>query len=283
MSHPRPRKVNLACGDVYLDSNDWLNLDFVVSGPGVKRVNLLERLPVGDMEADLVYSSHFIEHVPRGRVRAFLSECHRILAPGGVLRLVTPDLENLCRTYLHHRDCGEHSEANFVVLEMVDQCVRSEPGGELGRYYWTLRSNPESSKAEIAFVRDRTGEDLVKGNAATQASRPPVHLGGGITRTINRFRRRVEREWVRTVIRLLPKAYREQNVSMATLGERHHWLWDFEQLRSALREVGFEIVERHSATSSMFPGFPARELDLHPDGTPRKGQESMYVEARKAS
>ena len=68
----------------------------------------------------MVYSSHFLEHIPRDQVAPFLQECWRILKPGGVLRIVVPDLENLCRIYLYHRDQGEHDLADFLVLELLD-------------------------------------------------------------------------------------------------------------------------------------------------------------------
>ena len=153
--------VNLACGGVYVTAPTWLNLDYASNSPAVQRANLLGRLPLADATADLVYSSHFLEHIPRDQVAPFLQECWRILKPGGVLRLVVPDLKNLCRTYLQHRDGGEHDQADFVVLELLDQCVRRQPGGELGRYYQNLKADPVGNTSSMVFVRDRTGEDLM--------------------------------------------------------------------------------------------------------------------------
>ena len=41
----------------------------------------------------MVYSEHMFEHVLPMDGAAFLKESYRILKPGGVLRVVTPDLE----------------------------------------------------------------------------------------------------------------------------------------------------------------------------------------------
>ena len=153
-------KVNLACGGIYVAGDGWINLDYVSSSHAVGQADLLGRLTLLDNTAELVYSSHFLEHIPRDQVPHFLGECWRILQPGGVLRLVVPDLENLCRTYLYHRDQAEHSKADFVVLELLDQCVRRRSGGELGRYYQSLKPNDQADETRIAFVRERTGEDL---------------------------------------------------------------------------------------------------------------------------
>jgi len=55
--------INLGCGLVFVDSPEWINLDYSSSSPAVRKANLLGRLPLEDASASLVYSSHFLEHV----------------------------------------------------------------------------------------------------------------------------------------------------------------------------------------------------------------------------
>lgn len=152
-------KVNIACGDAYVDG--WLNYDYAPHSDKVQKANLLGRLPLDSGVADVVYSSHFLEHIPLPSVEAFMAECFRILKPGGVFRLVLPDLEEICRSYLQHRIDGEHDKANFLQIELVDQMVRSDSGGELGRYYRKIGSDPQRYGDEIAFVMKRTGHNIL--------------------------------------------------------------------------------------------------------------------------
>jgi SAM-dependent methyltransferase len=259
--------VNLACGPVYVESDSWLNLDFSPAGPGVRQADLLGRLPVADGAADAVYCSHFLEHVPLASVPAFLSECRRILRSGGTLRLVLPDLEEMCREYLTLRDSGEHSKADFLVLEMVDQCVRREPGGRLGSYYRELLSRPDREPM-MDFVRRRNGETFSVPAAASSGSRSAIAA-------------RLQWLYVRVLIALLPRAFREQNVTLAATGERHTWIWDFHQLATQLRLAGFAQVERKRFDSTGIAGLPLDVLDIGAGAQPRKGAESMYVEAIK--
>ena len=179
--------INLACGRVFVDSPDWLNFDFAPASPTVRKANLLGRLPVADGAAALVYSSHFLEHVPRDLVPGFLRECWRVLRPGGVVRLVLPDLENLAREYLVRREAGEHDKADFVVLEMIDQCVRRESGGELGQLYRRLSGRQgDDVESMIDYIRARTGEDLRALPAAGGGGilpKPPVERGAWTPRT----------------------------------------------------------------------------------------------------
>ena len=111
--------INLGCGPVFVDSPEWVNLDYSPSSPAVRKANLLGRLPLEDATASVVYSSHFLEHVPRPMVPGLLRESQRVLKPGGRVRFVLPDLENMVRAYVQARECGENDKADFVVLEIV--------------------------------------------------------------------------------------------------------------------------------------------------------------------
>lgn len=269
--------VNLGCGPVFVDSPEWINLDFSPSSSAVRQANLLDRLPLANESAQLVYSSHFLEHVPRALVARLLHECLRVLKPGGVVRLVVPDLENLAREYLAMRDKGEHIKANFIVLEMIDQCVRQVSGGELGKLYRQLNSKPKNANAEmIDYIRLRTGEEFHEKDIVTKSV--CLEKLGRIVRALHS---RIQRYWIHFCLLLLPAAFRSQNVSLAAVGERHQWIWDFHQIKTELEVAGFTDVQRLNENTSTVPDFPFYPLDIDNQGLPRKGGESMYIEARK--
>jgi predicted SAM-dependent methyltransferase len=59
-----------------------------------------QRWPVEDEAASFVYSDNVIEHLPLDAGRAMLAETFRCLRPGGVIRLVTPDIRKHVDLYL---------------------------------------------------------------------------------------------------------------------------------------------------------------------------------------
>ena len=59
---------------------------------GIRYANASRRIPHASATVDVVYSSHMIEHLDRREAASFLAECMRVLKPGGVLRLVAPDV-----------------------------------------------------------------------------------------------------------------------------------------------------------------------------------------------
>lgn len=89
----------------------WLNIDGAFDSgdaPGLKantpatdstgrhvmrhEVTASSRLPFANSSVMFVYSEHMLEHLSPPAGVNFLRECWRVLAPGGVLRMVTPDL-----------------------------------------------------------------------------------------------------------------------------------------------------------------------------------------------
>jgi len=272
-------QVNIACGINYIE--DWINLDHIPVSPAIKKANLLGRLPFEDNSVDVLYSSHFLEHVPVIKVPSFLNECFRVLKSGGQIRLVLPDLQEICREYLCRRESGDHKKADFVVLELLDQCVRMETGGELGAYYQSLLSDiSDDGMQMIDYVENRTGENI-KIAEGHKEIKPSVARILSALKNFQMIIYKVERIYCRMIVSLLPKAFREQNVSFVATGERHAWLYDFYKLHQILEQSGYKDICKLRFNESGIEGFPLYPLDMTVDSKPRKGKESMYVEARK--
>ena len=68
--------------------------------PGIVTADLRRPLPFASASADCIYGSHVLEHLYDDEARRLLGECHRVLRPGGVIRLVVPDLFSLAQRYV---------------------------------------------------------------------------------------------------------------------------------------------------------------------------------------
>lgn len=119
----------------------WLRTD-IRPGPGSIYMNATKRFPFGDATFDYVYSEHMIEHVPWGGAVAMLEECHRVLKPGGALRIATPDLEVLLGVYVEpdepaNREYRECIARDFLPApQMTGECeLDSHPARILANAY----------------------------------------------------------------------------------------------------------------------------------------------------
>src|ERR1700684_350724 len=95
-------KLHLGAGAHHMKG--WLNLDAELPRGlpemhGFTQWIAPARIPAGDGEADYVYSEHFLEHLTLEDGEAVLAEAHRVLKPGGVLRVSTPDLARILKAY----------------------------------------------------------------------------------------------------------------------------------------------------------------------------------------
>jgi len=64
------------------------------------RTDLLQPFPWKDGEADIIFSSHLLEHFSRDEGSSFLKECHRVLKPGRIIRISVPDAKKLAKQYV---------------------------------------------------------------------------------------------------------------------------------------------------------------------------------------
>jgi SAM-dependent methyltransferase len=73
-----------------------------------------QRIPAQTGTADVIYSSHMLEHLHPRDARLFLAEVKRVLRPGGIIRLALPDLEMIVRAYIAHGDADTMVESTLL-------------------------------------------------------------------------------------------------------------------------------------------------------------------------
>jgi SAM-dependent methyltransferase len=265
------KSLNLACGDFYVKNNDWVNLDWYPHSEYVQKANLITRLEFPDETFKVVYTSHFVEHIPKEKIDFILSECHRVLKPNGVLRIVVPDFENIVREYIQNLESNQFEKAEFNIIELLDQCVRSKSGGTLAAW----RGRAGLSQEFRNYITFRTGY-VYKNPSMEEKSNKKFHFRiPRITRT------RLQWVYCKVLTKLMPEWFVQNHVNFTNTGELHKWVYDEKVLSKNLFNVGFKQVLRVSSSESQIEDFPYFPLDLDENGNIRKGAESMYLEAVK--
>lgn len=264
--------LNVACGSRY--HKDWVNIDFYADSKNVKRVNILKGLPFKDNSFDVVYSSHFLEHLSLHNAKYILKEIHRALKQNGVIRIVVPDLENICREYLKILENIENGKDyqkkyEWIVIELIDQMVRNKSGGEMGKIY--ANSSVIKNEPLKEYILERVGVDLpiIKSNDHKRK----ISLALILNKIISIY--------IQMIKFLVPKKMRELIFINTSVGEMHKWMYDRYSLSKLLYDMGFIDVNIEDYNKSRIPNFNHYSLDIKKDGTSYKGISSLYVEAKK--
>lgn len=275
--------LNLGCGNRF--HSDWTNINFTSTNPAVIAHNLTKGVPFPNASFDVVYHSHLLEHFRRADALNFLQECHRVLRPHGILRVAVPDLEKIIRSYIFalEQALDNSQEAadnyNWLLLELFDQMVRNQSGGEMLTYL-----HQEDIPNE-AFILKRLGteaKNIIASAHQRQKLSPPEPWFKRCLRPIYRFLR--DPYYRRKVLlkRLLTSTdYQALQVGrFRQSGEIHQWMYDRYSLAQLLQQSGFDQIQQHSACESAISLWSSFNLDTESDGSAYK-PDSLYIEAIK--
>jgi predicted SAM-dependent methyltransferase len=126
MCPERPKGIYVQYGCGFVAPDDWVNFDSSLT-LGFERIpligllyskngnrfprnvrfgNVSNGLPIPDQSCAGVYACHVLEHLSRKGFASALTNTYRMLKPGGIFRLVVPDLEEMARVYLRLLDEG---------------------------------------------------------------------------------------------------------------------------------------------------------------------------------
>ena len=274
--------LNLGCGSRY--HPDWINIDIVPHGPEVIQHDISRGIPLPDASCDVVYHTAVLEHMRRADAAAFLVECHRVLKPGGIVRVGVPDLEKICQLYLSRLAAalnGDEAAAHdysWIMLELYDQTVREKGGGGMLDY---LRQDPLPNET---FVYERIGEEgrqlvraLRKQGSHSRRSFPAFlhRLRRGLLALPGVAKRRIP-QWL-----LGADGRRALEIGRFRLaGEVHQWMYDRYSLARLLRLTGFRDPQLQHANTSRIPNWTSFHLDTLPDGQAIK-PDLFFMEAIK--
>lgn len=262
--------LNLGCGS---ESGHpaFVNLD-INAGPGILQHDVREGLPFSDATFDLVYHSTMLSMLRPIEALRLTQECRRVLKPGGVLRVVTEDLEQICRVYLQKLDAACHGDEqsgrdrDWMILELYDQATRERSGGEIVEY---LGQTPLLNEA---FVRSRIGEQgrIIIAGVRARAQAPATRRVVTLRTLLSKARATVRRQ----VLTMLCGSRGVQALDIGnfrmTSGQVTYRMYDRYSLEQLLLRSGFSNVSLRTASESSCSFWHCVNLDLDATGAPAR-------------
>ena len=256
---------------------EWTNVLFSMAAQpadetAVHYHDVRNGLPFPDATFEAAYALHILEHLTPGEATSLVGELYRVLKPGGLVRISTPDLEDMCRSYLRQLDVcrADRSDENLVryrwaVLELLDPLVREESGGLMSLAAARGDFDPEFARARFGDVFDEfaPSSSQADGESKSLIERLRALTWSSLFSGIRR-RLRVQRAEPQFAI------------------EVSKWLYDELSLTILLESRGFREHRRQDHLCSLIPDWERYALDQSTDGR-RAIEPSLYFEARKLS
>jgi SAM-dependent methyltransferase len=283
--------LNIGCGRKY--HTEWTNIDLISLSPCVIGHDLTKGLPFDGNSFDVCYSSHVLEHLRKEEASFFIKEQKRVLKRDGIIRVVVPDLEVICRNYLKYLDelvSGDLTHEfryDYSLLELYDQTTRDKSGGELLEVwqsgnipdleYVMSRSGSEAVNAINSFRerRSRNGHTNPMNSNQTINS---IFTKQGVTKIFS-LGKHFAAEWKQALLLGRRNVQFLREGIFRNSGEIHRIMYDRYSLKRLLLSHGFNEIKVVQAHESSIPNFSYYQLDIIDNGMARK-PGSLFIEAR---
>ena len=259
--------LNLGCGATYSTDEKWVNIDFNSYSKYVIGHNLLKGIPYEDDSFDLVYHSHILEHFNKEDGLLFLKECYRVLKPGGTIRIVVPNLEEIVKEYIRIFNLGiqdifnEEIEEkyNWILLELFDQMIRKFPGGEMGKFL------VKEDLKILDYIEDRVGDEAVKYRNWYFSKQNKKTVVKRVS-----FKEKIKSIFIKQKI---------VEYDFLNSGELHNWMYDQYSLTKMLHCLSFTEIKKTTGFESRILDWNNFDLDVL-ENKIRK-PDSLFIEAIK--
>jgi SAM-dependent methyltransferase len=121
-------------------------------------VDLTRTLPFADASVAAVFSSHVFEHLFRDEIKRLVAEIRRVLIPGGVCRVVVPDLEKVIGLY--DPESPERFLSAMFEADTRDAVKNGHHWGFTGASLKKLFTDGGFATAEVAAFREGQCPDI---------------------------------------------------------------------------------------------------------------------------
>lgn len=171
------------CGSARQFRHGWLNTDVLHIRDGDDRTSERSRIahvtrpngeqafylehdsvepyPCEDESFEWAFAEHFLEHLTPREAVGWLRDVRRVLKPGGVLRVTTPDLRKYIEGYLdpEGRFFAEHRERLGRLRDFAEKEVPERRAWMVNQIFYRWQHRWIYDLDEVRFVAEQAGFD----------------------------------------------------------------------------------------------------------------------------
>jgi SAM-dependent methyltransferase len=265
---------------------EWNNLKYSIlpypdDPPYIYHFDILKPLPYENDTFDALYCNHVFEHLTLPDGFVFASELHRVLKPGGVCRVVVPDLESSTREYLENLEkvlrqptSDNITRYEWGVADLIDQMVRLKPGGVMGEKL-------AAGDVDWKQIKRRNGDvfDSFQFGRNERISKSILfRLQQHLPKSVKGIPKFLNQVWCRLLREFYFRLSKKSRVELYK--EKNLWMYDRFSLPRLLEKSGFQNVRVMDFNTSQIEGWSRYRFDQSEKGN-YPLEPSVYVEGEK--
>jgi predicted SAM-dependent methyltransferase len=170
------RKLRIGAGP-HADEG-WLSADRVPLSKNIVYMDATKVLPLPDASFDVIVCEHLIEHLELRHGRAMLAQFRRVLRPGGVLRIATPDLRMVVGAALPDTEVDPEFREYVTIVNSANSEV---PAGDRDNPVYTINRVVRAwghqfiyDEPTLRFLLVEAGFDAIERCSVGQSTHPDL-------------------------------------------------------------------------------------------------------------
>ncbi|WP_428668024.1 class I SAM-dependent methyltransferase [Runella sp.] len=266
-------------------SEEWNMVRFTSlpfpSEPNLINSSLVKKLPYLNNSFDAIYSFHVFEHLSYDEGLFALKEMYRVMKPGAVCRISTPDLLFFSKEYIKQfelylanpEDKLQSFRYYWASFNVIDQAVRKKSGGRMVEALKAFNIDRDYLKFvngdSLNFLLDAGHHDQMPDSA-----RKPAYFNGAPASFTFRIKKIVYAFIRKVILKISPLP----NIEIHN--ERNRWLYDSVSLKKLYLEAGFVEIKVQDYNTSDIEGWERYNYDKSTAGD-YPLEPSLYMEGKK--
>ncbi len=129
----------------------WLNTDILPKSNNVVYLDASKPFPIESNTFNYIFSEHMIEHITFAEAEIMISECYRILKPGGKIRLATPNVRSMVALFEEKLSSDQTEYINHM-KKFFDPSLPDDPVFAINQMFYGFHHKFIHSKESLTYL-----------------------------------------------------------------------------------------------------------------------------------
>jgi predicted SAM-dependent methyltransferase len=135
----------------------WLNVDILPKTNNTAYLDATKKFPFQNNTFDFIFAEHMIEHITFDEAQLMLNECYRVINKGGIIRLATPNLDNLAKLIEEPNKPEHQAYIKFYVEKFCGKDYPNIPALQINKIFYAFHHKFIHNFDSLKYLLENVG------------------------------------------------------------------------------------------------------------------------------